>query len=1461
IRLNGNNRFRVWDSYAPPEANKLRDWSVPASARLNATGLVSTTLTADGSALAPGTYFISAIDSRASIGVSRYVVVVSNVNLALKRTETEALVWVTDLKTGKPVADQALTLRNQNSIVVGTGKSDKDGVWRTTFARTNSYDPLLVTSENAEGVVIAAAGTEWADGIRPYDFNLPTEYQSQDYYSNLYTDRAIYRPGQSVYFKGIIRSDNDASYSLPDVKNAPIIVFDSQGKQVYSQTLALSSYGTFNGAVALADSASTGSYNIQLQLGQDPHKYYANASFQVAEYKAPEFQVQVKTDRDEYFNGDKIQVNSGSTYFFGGAVADAKVTWRLLSDDLFFRPDNVKGFWDFTDYDFTQRRVTGGVIREGKGKTDSSGTFKVEVPADLKDIPLSQNFTIETEVVDINNQSVSSRATVPVHKGKFYIGLHPQKYVGTANQEQGVDIITVDSKGASVPNQALALSFYQREWYSVRAKDLDGNFYWKSAYTDTLESQVNVSTDAQGQASAKFTPKKGGVYRIVATGQDASGNAIRSATYLWVTTRDFVNWRVDNNDRIDLVADKKQYTVGETAEVLIPAPFAGAEALLTIERGSIREVRRLTLQGNSESVKIPILSDYAPNVYVSVMLVKGRGADSPTAQFKIGYTNLSVATTEKQLTVKLTPDKTKYAPRDNADFTVEAVNSKGQPVAAEFSVALVDKAIQSLADETSPSPLNAFYGQRGLGVQTSATLNRSVERINQTLTPEAKGGGGGAQLQAPVRRDFRDTAFWKADLVTDGNGRARVSIPLPDNLTTWNLTAKGVTLNTQVGDARTDIISTRDLLVRPVTPRFFVPGDKTRLEAVVNNNSDKDINADVKLDAQGLALAGNATQPLTIRAHDKAKVSWDTTTSAVENVVVTMSVNGGGLNDAVELTLPVKRPSSVETVGTAGQVDTTIAEKIQLPGTLDPSAGNLQIQIAPSLAAASRDSLNYLEAFDYDCAEQTVSKFFPNVVTYNALKKLGIDRPELGANLRVNVNREVQRLYALQNQDGGWGWWVGESRPMITAYALLALDNARQNGFAVDDNVMRRAEQYLTRYLDQPLDVKLGYAANERAFVLFTLTEMGRNYTSRAVNLFDQRATMAQYGKAYLMMTLLKLKLPQAQTLQSELAATAVLDATGAHWEEKTNDYWTMNTNTRTTALVIMAFARNNPRDATLTNAVRWLMLARQQGHWKSTQETAWAVLALTDYMVGTGELNANYSFTVNLNGKQIGDGKVDKSNVDRAKTLTVGIKDLLAAQANDLALNKNGDGKMYYSAFLNYYLPVENLPALNRGLIVGRQYEAVDPQTLKPTGKLVTSAKIGDYVQVRLALIAPTDMNYLVLEDYLPAGFEAVDTTLKTSSVAAQGPVLKDQNAPKTGDIYARWFMPYWGFWAHSEIRDDRVAVFATYLGRGVYEYTYTIRASVAGEFRTLPARAWEMYFPDVFGRSAGATFVVAGN
>jgi uncharacterized protein YfaS (alpha-2-macroglobulin family) len=302
-----------------------------------------------------------------------------------------------------------------------------------------------------------------------------------------------------------------------------------------------------------------------------------------------------------------------------------------------------------------------------------------------------------------------------------------------------------------------------------------------------------------------------------------------------------------------------------------------------------------------------------------------------------------------------------------------------------------------------------------------------------------------------------------------------------------------------------------------------------------------------------------------------------------------------------------------------------------------------------------------------------------------------------------------------------------------------------------------------------------------------------------------------------------------------------------------------MNTDTRSTAIVLYGIARVNPTNALLANAVRWLMTMRQQGHWETTQETAWSVLGLTEFMKATGELAADYAYQVVLNDKTLGEEQVTKANVAENQDFNVAMQDLVTATANELLLTRTeGPGNLYYNAYLNYYLPVDRIQPLDRGVLVARQYFAVEQATLKPTDELISSAEVGDYVQVKLTIIGESDLHYLLVEDPLPSGFEAVDTSLKTTAAGAAAPELEKQISECVG--CSEYYHPYWYYWSNTELRDDKVALFADYLSRGTYEYSYLMRASVSGDFTVLPTFAQQMYEPDVFGRGAGTSFIVRG-
>jgi len=401
----------------------------------------------------------------------------------------------------------------------------------------------------------------------------------------------------------------------------------------------------------------------------------------------------------------------------------------------------------------------------------------------------------------------------------------------------------------------------------------------------------------------------------------------------------------------------------------------------------------------------------------------------------------------------------------------------------------------------------------------------------------------------------------------------------------------------------------------------------------------------------------------------------------------------------------------------------------------------------------------------------------------------------------------------------------------------------------VDADIIQRAQNYLGSQMIVPGLNQAQWELNRQAFMLYALARSGAPDVARTVNLYESRERLSHYAEAYLALSFNIIDpsdTSRSDVLLSDLVNSAILSATGAHWEEDFTDYWNWNTDTRTTAIVLDTLVKLRPQSDLVPNVVRWLMMARDADGWETTQETAWSVMALTDWMVVSGELQPNYSYAASLNGDQLTEGTATSANVRDDVELVVQVADLLADEANQLVISRtDGSGALYYTAHLTAYLPVPEVEPLNRGIIVERRYTLADAPNTP-----ITEATVGDVIQVRLTIIAPNDLHYVLIEDPLPAGAEGINPELETSQQAGTQPEISNTDPLSRG----------WGWWYFSniEFRDEKVALYSSYLPAGTYEFVYSIRAGMEGTYNVIPATGQEFYFPEVYGRSAGSTFTI---
>jgi len=1462
-----------------PQNQPVRKWSIDTNVSRNQTNRMEIKLgDPKGNPLEPGYYLIGItgepLDYQ-SIFYQAYIFTVATDNITMKGTPSEGLAWVTDLESGAPQAGIDVTFYDVDWKKLGAAKTDKDGLAYVSNIKSPTYT-------RAEGPNhLAFASLDYGIGVSAGDFGLYENYYdvSSMPYVYLYTDRPVYRPGQEVYFKGIVRQNDDLHYSLLKQKEVYVLI-RRMDEDVYAEALPLSEAGTFTGTFKLSDDAALGSYDIFVQMTKEDKSPFGSLSFRVAEYHKPEFEVSASSDSKDLLVGEQATFKLDATYYSGGKVANGQVDWFLEASPFNFYPSKDYSQFSFDDWDRDTywgppQESGNGILAEGQDVTDELGHLEFSQTVDLGKSKTSQTVTFNANVTDVAGSLVSGSASLVVHQSEFYAGIRSEQYIGVAGEEQPFEAVVLDWNSKPIAKQSITIKFVERQWYSVQSQDKQGTVRWETTVKDVPISQVSTVTGEDGLAKASFVPPHGGVYKAIVSVTDTKGHSHQASTYIWVSSSEYVAWRQTNDRTFSLIIDKDSYTPGDTAEILIAQPFEqDVYALVTYERGHIYKQEVVLLKGNSTIYKLPITSDMAPMAYVSVVVVSGaENTGNPAGRgkpdFKIGMVRLNVDTNHQTLDVNVTADKKSAGPGEDVTYTITTKDYTGKPVSADVSLAVVDKAVLALAPMNSGPILGGFYPEQALGVRTALGIVLNADDFNENYrqsiaTGAGSGSGGGGKGEGDlgiitVRQDFKDTAYFNGEITTDKDGTAEVKVSLPENLTTWRADVRAVTDDTLVGQTTGELVSTKPLFVQMSTPRFFIAGDEVTLGAIIHNNGDEQLKVHVALNAEGVELNSPTEQSIDVPAKQQAYVTWEATIKDVTRVDLTAKATSGTFEDASKPALgtlpgqgiPVYNFTLPETVGTAGLLQTagSVTEGFQLPTTLDYTDARLSVELSPSLAASLNDGLTYLEDFPYLCLEQTVSRFLPNVVAAGALKATGVDSTELQAKLDANVNTALQRIYAKQNYDGGWGWWDSQTSDLQTsAYVVFGLLEAKDAGYTVSQSVLDNGVNFLREHISDVKRNDSTWQYNRHAFLLYVLARGGELSAGQTNFIYEHRESLGLYGKAYLAQALYLLDQEDKRiaSLMSDLGSATVMSAAGAHWEESAVDYWNWNTDLRTTAIVLDTFVKIDPNNTITANAVRWLMAHRNSGHWQSTQETAWSLIALTDWLTASKEYETDYQFAVGLNGDPLQQGQASAENLLETVKIQVQLKDLLKDEVNYLVLTRgDGNGNLYYTAYMSATLPVEQVQPLDQGISVSRQYFALtDTENKTP----ISEAARGDLVRVRMTIVAPAALHYTVVEDPLPAGLEAIDTTLATDTAVPTVYTLQDYSERGWG----------WWYFDHTELRDEKVVLSAQYLPAGTYVYTYLARASTAGRFKVIPTTASEFYFPDVAGRGGGSLFVV---
>lgn len=1352
-----------------------------------------------------GLYLVEAVHKQLA---AYTVVMVTDIVLTSKIADGRLYSVLADRKSGEMVSGADLELIAGRQRLAGWKTSDGGTVTEPLpKIEEAAAEEVLLVARRGDDIAATTIGS-WA--LR--------RAETENYKGYIYTDRPVYRPGDKVHFKGIVRLEGPDGYAVPKQRTAKVFVQDDRGQRIYERDHVISGYGTFDGELDLDKAASLGYYSVQIELGEYPQ----SGSFYVEEYKKPEYEVKVSARDPFVLQGRSAQVEIDARYYFGEPVANASVEWVVYSARYYhyFR-DAADGDAFELNEDEGYEGYYGEERAKGTTALNADGKATVQIPLPVNANRYDERIRVQAKVRDSANREIQGSTSFVSTYGAFHIELRKSKWVYKPGEAVEFTVNTRRYEGEPVAT-ALRVAVERREWKDGKA-------------SSTFLRGVDLRTGADGKATGTIPILESGSLMLVARATDGNGRQIEDQNYLWVTG-DAGGWNWSESRNIEIIPDKSRYQAGDTAQILVVAGAPGTPVLITIEAGKIYQQKVVTATDGTVRYSLPITEDFAPNVYLSAAFLKDN-------RYYSGSRKINVPATRKKLNVAVTASKPQFKPGEKGTIEVEAKDWQGKPAAnAEISLGVVDEAIYAIRPENVPEISKYFWGERYNQVYTFNSMDyyfageagkrriQLAERKRRKTLAQLKSE---RYVDPKVRKYFPDTALWLADVKTDANGRARTEITWPDALTTWRTTARAVTPETRVGSAIDRRIVRKNLILRLAVPRFFTVGDEVEISAIVMNYLTSPQRIQTSLAVEGLELLSPAEQPLEIDTRGEAVARYRVRATKPGEVKITGKALGTEESDAVELTIPV-RPFGIETLtSNSGSIkggDGAKEFEIAFPEDAIAGARSLEIKVSPSVAGSIFGALEYLTSYPYGCTEQIMSSFLPNIIVSRALAELKIPSNVDRGELNRKVNDGLARLYAHQHPDGGWGWWVSdESQDFMTAYVLYGLDEARKAGYEVEGYRADQARVWLRSRLLENQNIP----ADLRAFIGFALLGGGRKDQQVQDMLYAQRRAMTPHGLALAGLALHAAADSRTPEFVAAVESAATTEGL-AHWTGERDELMgiSYNTSAETTAFALKLLLQAKPDSEKIAPAVTWLVANRSSGYyWESTKTTAMVILGLTDYLARSGELKPDLDIEVFLDGKsalktRFSGGDALKIDVPTIRREAAALRD----NAHRVRVVAKGDGRVYWSATGRYFSRPEGNEREGRiGLNLLREYFLLQPvskgdRTVYRLAPMPEKLKPGDVFASRLTL-SGSEWRYLMIEDPIPSGTEFIDRR----------------------ESFELESSPPWWSWDPSakEYRDDRAAIFEYEFDRGQRQFTHILRVVNPGSFKVSPASVQPMYQP----------------
>lgn len=1414
------------------------------------------------------------------------------------------LAWINSLKDGTPLSGIKVKLFPNGP----EGETDENGLCLLTLPKMQ---------KNAPSILIAESGRDTAL-LRRNRYYYGSEGWSEDAVRDslawyVVDDRRMYRPGETVKVKGWIRKIGegplgDLGAPEPPVRLVQYRLVDARDNELTRGRVKVNVLSGFDLSLDLPENMNLGTTWLNLEAAGLHGRLFGtdySHSFQVQEFRRPEFEVNVTADAGPHVIGGRADLEVKASYYAGAGLPNAEVEWTATAGDGDFTPPGWSEYsfgkwtpwWDV----FSYGKASSDVQHSYRARTDGAGVHRLRLDFDSMEPARPRSVTVQASVMDVNRQAWTSSRTLLVHPSNAYVGLKTDRTFVQAGEPLELKVVSVDLDGNVAPGRTVLLKAVRREYRWKKGE-------YRAEDADEYTGEVKTGDEP---VSFRFLFDKGGEYYISASVEDDAGRKNESGMMSWVAGDSMISAQEATREKAMLIPDSREYPPGDTAEILVQAPFYPAEGLVSYRRSGLMHTESFRMDGPSYTLKIPVEEEHVPNVHLQVDLVgaakrlnkDGEPDDSLPGRpaFAMGELNLKVPPRTRTLAVQVTPEKTGLEPGGETVLDLLVADSSGSPVpGAEVAVAVVDEAVLALTGCRWPDPIFIFYPERGSGVfdyhsredillvrpemieapgQEDALFeDYSLSSLDdgtgvfavRAMMPDmplaaAVEAGEPVEDAAPppiqVRMDFSALAVFCPEISTDDEGRARVEVKLPDNLTRYRVMAAAVAGGKSFGLGESVITARLPMMVRPSPPRFLNFGDEFEFPVVVQNQLEEALTVRIAMRTANLVLKDGAGLEAVIPPQDRVEVRFPAGTEDAGTARFEIAAAADGWTDAARGSLPVWTPATTEASAVYGEIDDGAeAQPIALPENAFHDFGGLEISAASTALGALTDAFLYLVNYWFDCSEQIASRILSIAALKDVLAAFKArDLPSKSSLARI-VHRDIKRLKGMQNYDGGFPIWrQGEkSWPYFAIHCAHALGRARDKGYSVPEDMWNKCLQYLRKIRSHTPGFYSPEARDAlEAYALYVRTLMGESDPKAARGIIDNAGLDNLHpetaGRLLYVLSGDDDSGDQVKKIYRFLANRVSETAGAANFIESYTDgeHVLLHSDRRTDGVILEALIKDRPDYDLIPRLVQGLLGHRRNGRWASTQENVFILLALERYFRTYESATPDFAAQIWLGDRFAGESRFKGRSADQ-HMIRVPMTAVRESGASRVLINKEGQGRLYYRLGMDYAPKNLDLEPADYGFSIERAYEAQDDPSDVVKTENGWKVRAGARVKVNLSMTAPSRRYHVALTDPLPAGFEILNPAL---AVAGKRP---NENEELTFDMPFHYWWIYGPWYEHQNLRDHRAEAFTSLLWEGVHEYSYIARATTPGAFVVPPAKAEEMYSPETFGRSGTDRVVV---